>query len=199
MKASTISSPDNRPAIALSFVILFAFAAFSGGADARGCGMMKPPAYMAMPPGPIPHPMHRGMRHGGGYASETKSRASVIDVAKRAGSFTTLLTAVDKAGLTALLEGDGPFTLFAPNEAAFADLPDGALQELLADKVKLTALLKYHLVADRVTAADVLAKRTLDTASGQELSTSDLSVIRADIRARNGIIHVVDKVLLPSG
>jgi len=98
-----------------------------------------------------------------------------------------------------LLEGDDPFTLFAPNEAAFADLPDGALQELLADKAKLTALLKYHVVADRVSAADVLTKRTLETASGQELPTSDLGVIRADIRARNGIIHVVDKVLLPSG
>jgi uncharacterized surface protein with fasciclin (FAS1) repeats len=122
-----------------------------------------------------------------------------VDVAKRSGRFVTLFSAVEKAGLTALLEGDGPFTLFAPNEAAFADLPYGALQELLADKVKLTALLKYHLVANRVSAADVLTQRTLETASGQELPTSDLSVIRADIGAGNCIIHVVDKVLVPSG
>jgi len=139
------------------------------------------------------------MRHGGGYAPDLKAAPTLIDVAKRSGRFATLLSAVEKAGLTALLEGDGPFTLFAPSEAAFADLPDGALQELLADKVKLTAVLKYHLVADRVSATDVITKRTLETASGQQLPTSDLSVIRADVRAGNGIIHVVDKVLLPSG
>lgn len=194
-----ITGVDTRPAIALSFLTLVALATFSGTVDARGCGMMKPPAYMRMPPGPMHFPMHRGMRHGGGYASHMKAKSTVIDVARRTGSFTTLLAAVEKAGLTALLEGNGPFTLFAPNEAAFADLPDGALQELLADKTKLTALLKYHLVADRVSAVDILTKRTLETASGQELPTSDLSVIRADIRAGNGIIHVVDKVLLPSG
>ena len=199
MKASTITRVYKQPTIALSFVALFALAAFSDIADARGCGMMKPPAHMGIPTGPMYYPMHRGMRHGGGYASEMKTAPTLIDVAKRSGRFATLLSAVEKAGLTALLEGDGPFTLFAPNEAAFADLPDGALQELLADKVKLTAILKYHLVADRVSAADVLTKRTLETASGQELPTSDLSVIRADIKAGNGIIHVVDKVLLPSG
>jgi len=199
VKASTITSVDNRPTIALSLVILVALAAFSGIADARGCGMMKPPAYMGMRPGPMYYPMRRGTHHGGGYAIDKKAAPTLIDVANRSGRFATLLAAVEKAGLTALLEGDGPFTLFAPNDAAFADLPDGALQELLADKAKLTALLKYHLVADRVSAADVLTKRTLKTASGQELPTSDLSVIRADIRAGNGIIHVVDKVLLPSG
>lgn len=199
MKASTITGIDIRPTIALPFLALVLLAAFSGIANARSCGTMKPPAYMGIPPGPTHYPMHWGRRHGGGYSTDTKVRPTVIDVAKQSGSFATLLTAVEKAGLTALLEGDDPFTLFAPNEAAFADLPDGALQELLADKAKLTALLKYHVVADRVSAADVLTKRTLETASGQELPTSDLGVIRADIRARNGIIHVVDKVLLPSG
>jgi len=195
--ANTSSNP--RLAIALTFLALAVLAAFSGPVDARGCLKMKPPAYMGMPPGPMHHPMYRGMHHGGGYAYNKKAKNSVIDVAKRAGGFATLLTAVDKAGLSALLEGDGPFTLFAPNEAAFADLPEGALQELLADKAKLTALLKYHLVAGRVSAADVLTQRTLETVSGQALPTSDLSVIRADIRAGNGTIHVVDKVLLPSG
>jgi uncharacterized surface protein with fasciclin (FAS1) repeats len=139
------------------------------------------------------------MHQGGGHASNKKAKSTVIDVAERAGGFATLLGAVEKAGLTALLEGDGPYTLFAPNETAFADLPEGALQELLADKAKLTALLKYHLIAGHVSAADVLTKRSLETVSGQALPTSDLSVIRADIRAGNGTIHTVDKVLLPSG
>jgi uncharacterized surface protein with fasciclin (FAS1) repeats len=199
LKVKTISAVDIRLTMAFSFLSLIALAAFSGTADARGCGMMKPPAYMGMRPGPTHYPMHRGMRHGGGYAPYARGKSTVISVARQAGNFTTLLAAVEKAGLTGLLEGDGPFTLFAPNEAAFADLPDGALDELLADKAKLTALVKYHLVANRVSAADVLEKRTLNTASGQELPTSDISVTRADIRAGNGIIHVVDKVLLPSG
>ena len=199
MKATTNAYSTTRFTVTLTFLSLALLAAFSGTVDARGCLKMKPPAYMGMSPGPMHYPMYRGMHQGSGYASNKKAKPSVIDVAKRAGSFGTLLTAVEKAGLTALLEGDGPFTLFAPNETAFADLPEGALQELLADKTKLTALLKYHLIAGRVSAADVLTKRSLETVSGQALPTSDLSVIRADIRAGNGIIHVVDKVLLPSG
>jgi uncharacterized surface protein with fasciclin (FAS1) repeats len=122
---------------------------------------------------------------------------SVVQVAKAAGDFGTLLTAIEAAGLTGLLEGDGPYTLFAPTDAAFRELPDGALQELLADEGKLTALLKYHLVPGRVPATEVLTSRTLKTASGQALPTSDLRVTRADIRARNGIVHVVDSVVLP--
>mgnify|MGYP003572656409 CR=1 FL=1 len=199
MRVNTIFRVDPRPAIAISFPSPVVLAAFSATVDARGCGMMKPPAYMGMPPGSMHHPMHRGMRLGGGYAPYAKARPTVISVARQAGGFTTLIAAIEKAGLTGLLEGEGPFTLFAPNDAAFANLPDGALDELLADKDKLTALLKYHLVPDSVPAASVLTKRTLETASGQELPTSDLSVVRADIRAGNGIIHVLDKVLLPSG
>jgi uncharacterized surface protein with fasciclin (FAS1) repeats len=120
-------------------------------------------------------------------------------VLKRSGEFSTLLAAIDAAGLAGLLEGDGPFTLFAPTDAAFKKLPEGALEELLADKAKLTALLKYHLVPKRVTAVEILSSRTLETATGQELPTVDLSVIRADIAARNGVVDIVDTVLLPTG
>ncbi len=127
MKASTITGVDIRPTIALPLFALVLLAAFSGTANARSCGIMKPPAYMGMPAGPMHYPTHWGMRHGGGHSTDTKAGPTVIDVAKQSGSFATLLTAVEKAGLTGLLEGDGPFTLFAPNEAAFADLPDGAL------------------------------------------------------------------------
>ena len=100
--------------------------------------------------------------------------------------------------MTALLEGNGPFTLFAPTDAAFKKLPEGALQELLADKAKLTTLLRYHVVPGRVTAAEILSSQTLKTAAGQDWPTGDLGVVHADIPAGNGIIHVVDKVLLPS-
>jgi uncharacterized surface protein with fasciclin (FAS1) repeats len=201
VKARTIAGADSRRAIALSFPVLTALAAFSGPADARGCGTMRPPAFMAPAATPMRHPMHhpsyKGTRYG--YPQTRQSSPSVIDVAKRAGGFDTLIAAVEKAGLTGLLEGSGPYTLFAPTEAAFEGLPEGALDELLEDKEKLAALLKYHVVPGRVTATDVLTSRTLKTASGQDLSTADLSVIRADIGAGNGVIHVVDKVLLPSG
>ena len=123
----------------------------------------------------------------------------VIGVAKRSGEFGTLLTAVKAAGLTGLLEGEGPYTLFAPTDAAFDKLPKEALQELLADKTKLIAVLKYHVVSGRVNAVTILESQELSTVSGQELPTADLSVIRADVPARNGIIHVIDSVLLPSG
>jgi uncharacterized surface protein with fasciclin (FAS1) repeats len=120
-------------------------------------------------------------------------------VAKRTGEFTTLLKAVEAAGLTGLLDGDGPFTLFAPIDAAFKELREGALEGLLADKTKLAELLKYHLVPKRVSAVEILTSRTLETAAGQTLPTGELSVIRADIPARNGVIQVVDEVLLPAG
>lgn len=207
MKASTITGADTLPVVAFSILVLSTLAAFSGTAEARSCGMMKPPANMGVPTWykqrpmqhPMPYPIYRGMHHGGGYTPAMKLGPDVIAVAKQAGNFATLLTAVEKAGLTGLLEGDGPFTLFAPTDAAFQDLPEGALEELLADKKKLTALLKYHLIPARVTAAEIISSRTLTTASEQELPTIDLSVTRADIRAHNGIIHVVDKVLLPAG
>jgi uncharacterized surface protein with fasciclin (FAS1) repeats len=173
-------------------------AAVAGTAEARGCGTMKAPGYMGMPMHPGPHHMHRAKPHGAGYAAMRKGGPSVLAVAKRTGDFATLLTAVNAAGLGGLLEGDGPYTLFAPTDAAFEKLPEGALQELLGDPEKLTALLKYHVVPGRFRAADVLSSASLTTASGQELPTNDLGVVRADVRARNGVIHVVDKVLLPS-
>lgn len=99
------------------------------------------------------------------YQPATRGAPRVVAIAKRAGDFGTLLTAVEAAGLTALLEGKGPFTLFAPTDAAFKKLPEGALQELLADKAKLTAILRYHVVPGRVAAADILSSQTLKTAS----------------------------------
>lgn len=187
------------PAATLLLSAFVGLAAMSGIAEARSCGTMKLGPYAGMPMPAMPYPMYKRMHAGPGYHPGVQAAPSVVSVAKRAGEFGTLLTAVEAAGLTALLEGNGPFTLFAPTDAAFQKLPEGALQELLADKAKLTAILRYHVVPGRVTAAEILSSQTLETASGQDLPTGDLGVVRADIPAGNGIIHVVEKVLLPSG
>jgi uncharacterized surface protein with fasciclin (FAS1) repeats len=185
----------------LALLSLLALAAISAPADARNCGIMaKPPAFWGMPMHHrMPYGAPKAMPYGPKYGKRMQAGPSVIAVAKHKGEFATLLTAVEAAGLTGLLEGDGPYTLFAPTDAAFKKLPEGALQELLADKAKLIALLKYHVVPGRVTAVEVLERRELDTASGQSLPTAELHVIRADIPARNGVIHVIDNVILPTG
>jgi uncharacterized surface protein with fasciclin (FAS1) repeats len=142
-----------------------------------------------------------GMGYGHGRkdygAAKTSSRPDIVDTAKAAGSFNTLLSALNAAELTSVLEGEGPFTVFAPTDAAFAKLPEGTLEALLADKDKLVAVLKYHVVAGKVTSSDVAAAQELDTVEGTKLPTSTISVAKADIMARNGIIHVVDQVLVP--
>jgi len=126
------------------------------------------------------------------------SQNSVIAQLRRSGGFGTLLTAIEAAGLTGLLEGAGPYTLFAPTDAAFAALPKGELQALLADKERLRRLVKYHVVPKWVSGAEVLSSSSLDTAAGVPLATADLAVSHADIRAGNGVIHVVDAVLMPA-
>jgi hypothetical protein len=187
-----------RPAVSLALAAFVGLAGVTGVAEARGCGTLKAGPHAGMPKRGMPYPMHPPMRGGPGYLPASRGAPSVVSVAKRGGDFGTLLTAVEAAGLTALLEGKGPFTLFAPTDAAFKELPEGALQELLADKAKLTAILRYHVVPGRVAAAEILSSQTLKTASGQDLPTGDLGVVRADIPAGNGIVHVVDKVLLPA-
>lgn len=123
-----------------------------------------------------------------------------------AGSFTTLVTAVKAAGLVKTLKSKGPFTVFAPNDAAFAKLPPGMVDSLLKNRAKLAAILKYHVVPGRVLAADVNGKSVnVATAEGQKLSVNgtmgvmvnNAHVIQPDIQASNGVIHVIDTVLLP--
>ncbi len=134
-----------------------------------------------------------------------RATADIVDTAIAAGSFTTLVTAVKAAGLVDTLKGDGPFTVFAPTDAAFAKLPPGTVEALLADKAKLTAVLTYHVVAGRVTAADVAGLRqattlqggtlAIDTSNGVKINGA--TVTTADVMASNGVIHVIDTVLLP--
>jgi uncharacterized surface protein with fasciclin (FAS1) repeats len=129
----------------------------------------------------------------------------IVDTAVAAGSFSTLVTAVQTAGLVETLKGTGPFTLFAPNDDAFAKIPSDQLNVLLADKEKLTAVLTYHVVSGKVMAADVAGLSSAKTVQGQELKidtsdgvkVDDATVIKTDISASNGVIHVIDTVLMP--
>ncbi len=132
----------------------------------------------------------------------------IIDTAVAAGSFKTLAAAVTAAGLVPTLKGDGPFTVFAPTDEAFAKLPAGTVEALLADIPKLTAILTHHVVAGKVLAADVV---TLDgqhvkTVNGAEIAVSttggvklngSANVVTTDIECTNGVIHVLDAVILP--
>ncbi len=131
---------------------------------------------------------------------------NIVEVAAQAGSFNTLLAALDAAGLTSTLEGEGPFTVFAPSDDAFAKIPPDALNALLADQELLTAVLTYHVVAGRVPASEVVGLSSAPTVNGKALSISVVNggvkvdganVVSTDIEAGNGIIHVIDDVLAP--
>ncbi|HTV13284.1 MAG TPA: fasciclin domain-containing protein [Acidobacteriaceae bacterium] len=132
----------------------------------------------------------------------------LVHTAAAAGSFKTLLTAVKAAGLDKTLEGKGPYTVFAPTDAAFAKLPAGTLDALLKpeNKSKLRAILLYHVVPGDVTAAQVTQMTSAKTAEGADLKISvkngtvmvdDATVVKADVTASNGVIHVIDTVLMP--
>lgn len=137
-----------------------------------------------------------------GHGSTSKD---IVDTAVAVGDFSTLVTAVKAAGLVETLKSKGPFTVFAPTDAAFAKLPNATLSALLADPDRLGAILKYHVVPGRVMAADVVrlnnAKTVLgqfvsiDTASG--VKVGDANIVKTDVEASNGVIHVIDTVLLP--
>jgi len=128
----------------------------------------------------------------------------IVDTAVGAGSFKTLAAALGAAGLVDTLKGKGPFTVFAPTDEAFAKIPKADLDALLKDKAKLTAVLTYHVVAGKVMAADVKAGK-VKTVQGSELTVSTMggvkvdnaNVVKTDIVADNGVIHVIDSVVMP--
>lgn len=130
---------------------------------------------------------------------------TIVDIAVQAGSFNTLVQAVQAAGLVETLSGEGPFTVFAPTDEAFAQIPQDTLQAVLANKEQLTAILTYHVVPGRLMAADVVRSSQLQTAQGQSITVNteggvkvdDATVIQTDIEADNGVIHVIDKVIMP--
>lgn len=131
--------------------------------------------------------------------------ADIVDVAVKAGSFKTLVAAVQAAGLVETLKSKGPFTVFAPTDEAFAKLPKGTVESLLKDVPKLKNILLYHVVAGKVMAADVTKLHSAKTVQGQNVmidttkgvKINDANVVKADILADNGVIHVIDKVILP--
>ena len=128
----------------------------------------------------------------------------IVDTAVAAGSFNTLATALTAAGLIDTLKGKGPFTVFAPTDAAFAKIPKADLDALLKDKAKLTAVLTYHVVPGKVMAADVKAGK-VKTVQGNEIVVATMGgvmvdnakVTATDIVADNGVIHVIDTVIMP--
>jgi uncharacterized surface protein with fasciclin (FAS1) repeats len=131
--------------------------------------------------------------------------ANIVELAVQSGSFNTLVAAVKAAGLVETLSGPGPFTVFAPNDDAFAKLPEGTVEALLKDIPKLKSILTYHVVPGKMMAADVVKAKSLETVQGQSITvdTSDgvkvdgANVIQTDIEADNGVCHVIDSVILP--
>lgn len=134
--------------------------------------------------------------------------ADIVDTAVSAGQFNTLAKALQAAGLVDALKAPGPFTVFAPTDEAFAKLPAGTLDDLLKpeNREKLRGILTYHVVSGRVPSSEVVKLRSAKTLNGQsvrirardgKVQVDDANVIKADIEASNGIIHVIDKVILP--
>jgi uncharacterized surface protein with fasciclin (FAS1) repeats len=122
---------------------------------------------------------------------------TIVDIATAAEQFGTLLSAVKAAGLVETLSGEGPFTVFAPTDEAFGKLPEGTVSGLLKDKDALTGVLTYHVVAGRLEASDLVEQGRFETVNGATLELGQLDVAKSDINASNGVIHVIDAVLLP--
>lgn len=130
---------------------------------------------------------------------------NIVDTAVDAGNFKTLMRAVQEAGLVDTLSGEGPFTVFAPSDDAFSKLPKGMIEHLLEDKEHLTEILTYHVVPEKVMSNNVIKLTKAKTANGKDLSINakngvnvdNAKVIQTDIECSNGVIHVIDTVLLP--
>ncbi|NIM27425.1 MAG: fasciclin domain-containing protein [Gammaproteobacteria bacterium] len=135
------------------------------------------------------------------------TKADIVDTAVAAGSFTTLVAAVQAAGLVDTLKGKGPFTVFAPTDEAFGKIPKAQLDALLADRKALTAVLTYHVVPGKIMSSELLAERLTSarTVQGESITidarisvkVNDANVVKADIGASNGVVHVIDSVILP--
>ncbi|MEM9299077.1 MAG: fasciclin domain-containing protein [Bacteroidota bacterium] len=139
--------------------------------------------------------------------THAKAQKDIVDTAVSAGSFNTLVTAVKKAGLVETLKSSGPFTVFAPTDEAFAKLPEGTLEDLLKpeNKEKLASILTYHVVPAKVMASDVKpgevqtvnGKKAQLKVSGSSVTIDNATIVKTDIKTSNGVIHVIDNVILP--
>ena len=164
------------------------------------CGALAPGPEPTSTPAPKPTPTPE--------PAQTEAPADIVDTAVAAGSFETLVAAVQAAELEGALRGEGPFTVFAPTDAAFEALPDGTLEELLADPTgDLAQILLYHVVPGRVMAADVSDGLEVETLQGStvtfaegaggELHINNAVIVSTDVEASNGVIHVIDAAILP--
>jgi uncharacterized surface protein with fasciclin (FAS1) repeats len=140
------------------------------------------------------------------WAADHAEKKDIVDTAAGAEDFSTLVTAVKAADLVGALKGEGPFTVFAPTNEAFAKVPKEKLEALLKDKAGLTAVLTYHVVPGKVLAADVVKLTEAETLQGKpitikvdgdKVTVNGVNVIKTDIECKNGVIHVIDGVLLP--
>ena len=143
------------------------------------------------------------------YASGIAAAADIVETASEAGSFQTLLTAAEAAGLVDTLESEGPFTVFAPTDEAFAKLPEGTVEDLLKpeNQDQLKAILTYHVVPGKTMSSDIAGKELeVETVQGETIAidasdgavmVDDATVVQADIETDNGVIHVIDTVLMP--
>ena len=142
------------------------------------------------------------------HAQDAAAQKDIVGTAVAAGQFKTLAAALSAAGLVDTLKGDGPFTVFAPTDAAFAKLPPGTVESLLRpeNKEKLKAVLTYHVVAGKAMAADLKDGESVKTVNGKDLTPAisggkvmvgNANVVKADVAASNGVIHVIDAVLMP--
>lgn len=131
---------------------------------------------------------------------------NLVETAVEAGNFKTLVKAVQEAGLVDTLSDEGPFTVFAPTDEAFSKLPEGTIENLLKDREKLTEILTYHVVPNKVMSEEVVKLRNAQTVNGKEITidtkngvkVDKATVIKPDIECSNGVIHVIDEVLVPS-
>ena len=139
-------------------------------------------------------------------SSKTIATEDIVDTAVAAGDFTTLVSAIQDAGLVDTLKGAGPFTVFAPTDDAFANIPKDQLEALLANETQLTAVLTYHVVAGKVMSTDLKNDMMVKTVQGKNITitlddsgvmVNDAKVTQADIECTNGVIHVIDTVLMP--
>lgn len=139
-------------------------------------------------------------------SKDASSAADIVDTAVAAGNFQTLVSAVEAAGLVDTLKGEGPFTVFAPTDEAFAKIPQDQLESLLANKTQLTAVLTYHVVAGKVMSTDLTDDMAVATIQGENVTinldegsvmVNDAKVVQADIECSNGVVHAIDTVLMP--
>ncbi len=142
------------------------------------------------------------------HESDSKEKQDIVATAVAAGDFSTLAAALEAAGLIETLQGEGPFTVFAPTDEAFANLPEGTVESLLKpeNKDQLTSILTYHVVPGKVTASDVVELSSAETVQGGKIDikkkygsvyVNDAKVVKTDIMSSNGVIHVIDAVILP--